>query len=77
MMPDRCPHCAASLIDPENSALRLDMLHEIRGVHDGALYTSCPVCRGAWHSWKPEHGRRYEIAESYVAAANYHAGITP
>lgn len=50
--------------------------HEIRGVYDGVLYWSCPHCRGAWHYWTPDWGRRFEMAERYVGMANFHAGVT-
>ena len=57
-----CPSCEAS----DNALVGV----EIRGVYDGVLFWRCTTCGYAWNRWKPEIGRRWSIAQSYVDQIN-------
>lgn len=55
--PQRCPACAAGLLDISGV--------EIRGEHDGVLLWECLRCGHAWHRWSSDHPL-HARAEPYV-----------
>lgn len=88
-MHENCPHCGVSLIaeplppvaDPNGTQLPGSVNEKVMGIEipevfDGVLYWMCLSCRGAWHYWTTEWGRRYEAARWHVRLANMHAGVT-
>lgn len=64
---DPCPHCGTELAYEANGTTysrKIGM--EYRGVYDGALHWSCPICGWAWHRW-PEGPTSWRgKAEPYV-----------
>lgn len=76
-----CPHCGADLeivvgLDPGTTRPEPVVGVEIPEVFDGVLYWMCANCRGAWHTWPPEAGRRFEAAKWHVGLANMNAAVS-